>query len=321
MSRMIMKRLILSCLSLTLTALAACSDTENPTAAGEPVAGPELATAANSWANRAPLPTSRGYASAAALNSFVYVVGGVAADANRTFKPNLYRYNTSTNSWSTLKPMPVSKAFMNGASFINGKLYVSGGYADGTLYVYTPSTNTWARKANLPSPSWDGAQAVIGGKLYVYTPVKGVGNFWRYNPATNKWSTLPVPIHVHDFPAAGVIDGKFYLAAGGDVYDPSDALDVYNPGTNSWVTKAPMPWRSTILTGGVVNGKLYAVGLDRGVNQAAVYNPSTNTWTTIKPMRTPREGAATAVSGGKLYVIGGEDSSGRATKVVEAYTP
>jgi N-acetylneuraminic acid mutarotase len=186
--------------------------------------------------------------------------------------------------------------------------------------VYTPGTNTWARKADLPGPAFDGAQGVIGGQLYVYTPVRGAGNFWRYDPATNKWATLPVPRTVHDFPVAGVIGGKFYLAGGTDAESAAQAdVEAYDPATRTWTTKAPLPWSTSGVTGGVINGKLYAVASDP--NKAAVYNPSTNTWTSIAPIPTAREAAVGAVAGGKLYIIGGGTGSSRATKIVQAYTP
>lgn len=314
-----MNRLLLPFLALPLAALPACTDTENPTAPTETTAAPVLAAIANSWARRAPLPAGRSAAAAVGLNNLVFLVGGIAADEARTQKPNLYSYNTTTNTWTQRKSMPVAGAFMNGVSAINGKLYV-GGVGSTRLYVYTPGTDTWVRKADLPSPAFDGAQGVIGGQLYVYTPVRGAGNFWRYDPSANTWMSLPVPRTVHDFPLAGVIGGKFYLAGGADAESASQAdVEAYDPVTRTWTTKAPLPWTTSGVTGGTINGKLYAVA--SGITKAAVYNPATNTWTSIAPVPTAREAAVGAVAGGKLYVIGGATDASNATRIVEAYTP
>ena len=39
-------------------------------------------------------------------------------------------------------------------------------------------------------------------------------SFQRYDPATNSWKALAVPASPHRHPAAGVVDGKFYLVGG-----------------------------------------------------------------------------------------------------------
>jgi len=72
----------------------------------------------------------------------------------------------------------------------------------------------------MPHPAACGAQGVINGLLYVYAGFGGscgaFHGFYRYNPATNTWTLRATPPSLHNFPVAGVIAGKFYLA-GGDV--------------------------------------------------------------------------------------------------------
>jgi len=71
-------------------------------------------------------------------------------------------YTLSTNSWSARKPLPNARFESNGASVINGRLYVTGGCSGSffstcsptkTLYVYNPATNAWSRKADMPRES------------------------------------------------------------------------------------------------------------------------------------------------------------------------
>jgi N-acetylneuraminic acid mutarotase len=118
-------------------------------------------------------------------------------------------------------------AFSNGAGVINGKIYLSGGFANIQLddlriglYMYDPAANTWTRKHDLPgilnadkdveySFGARGVTGVIGGKLYVFTACfvefepsgiaeegcreRGPG-FFRYNPVTDHWTILPSQI-------------------------------------------------------------------------------------------------------------------------------
>jgi N-acetylneuraminic acid mutarotase len=210
---------------------------------------------------------------------------------------------------------------LNGASVIKGRLYVSGGYARRTLLVYDPERNTWTRKADMPDYGFDGAQGAIGGLLYVYAGATfGFHKFWRYNPATDSWATLPTPPHDHEFPAAGVIAGKFYLA-GGDGWAETAALDVYNPATKTWTTKAPMPEPRSRSASAVIAGKLYVAG-GLNVATARVYDPGTDSWAVAAPMPAARSNAAGVATGNtRFFVIGGMAPDGRILRRVEAYTP
>ena len=136
---------------------------------------------------------------------------------------NVQVYTIATNSWASKADIPVNRSAANGASFLDGLLYVSGGRIPTgptkTLYAYNPTTNTWTKRAHMPVASACGAQGVIGGRLYVYTPGLGgacgsVQGFYRYDPTTNKWTSLAKAPSVHQLPVVGVIAGRFYLVGG-----------------------------------------------------------------------------------------------------------
>jgi N-acetylneuraminic acid mutarotase len=108
--------------------------------------------------------------------------------------------------------LPGAREETNGASVINGKLYVSGGRnrefrATRTLFVYDPKTNSWTRKADMPQAGCGGIQGVIGSQLYVYLPPVGGGSachgpnemglLFRYNPSTNTWMRRAAPPSDH----------------------------------------------------------------------------------------------------------------------------
>jgi N-acetylneuraminic acid mutarotase len=320
---------------------AACSDQPSPTAPSTTkLRAPDALdpsalksplddlTVPNTWTTLQPIPGEAALARAATLNGIIYVVGGYGNGTDRVLEGRrVQAYRVATNAWSTRRPLPSAKYGVNGVSALNGRLYVTGGFNSltelptKTVHTYNPATNSWVRKADLPAATAGGAQAVIGGQLYVYGTTRNGGHFlWRYNAANDTWITRRTPPSTHLLPTAGVIGGKLYLAGGLVSNSGPDnmALHVYNPATNSWATRAPLSERM-VGNGGSLNNRLYAAG--SGVQSASLlaYDPATNTWTTRAPLPTPRYFAAGAVADGRLFIIGG--SSPNVTDAVEAYTP
>ena len=302
-------------LALGTLALAGCgNDTPTQPSTSSPPAGtePEAAVVSNAWIKRANMPGVRPYLTAATVTntagqSIVYAIGGAdfrGCDNCSGLPPRplntVTAYNVATNTWTSRRPLPVPLEYTNGAGVINGKIYVSGGYArypdknpalflsSSALYMYDPLTNAWSRKHDMPAvrstysnevgnPGVGGVTGVIGGKLYVVTSCmthRSYGDeegcifapsaalFFRYNPATDRWTTLPTP-----FPGGS----------------------------------------QTPYAGGVIGGKFYVMhGWQQGYTELSVYDPATNRWTPRTPLGLGRPGAATAVLGGKLYVIGGD---------------
>jgi N-acetylneuraminic acid mutarotase len=296
-----------------------------------------LLAASNTWTATHSLLQPRAYMVAGTINSIIYVVAGLAPTG--TLPPffltsTVQAYRVATNTWSLKKSLPAPRAQLNGASVINGRLYVTGGSNSAvvpvvptkTLYVYTPGTNTWARKADLPQAGWNGAQGVIAGLLYVYVgrTQNQEDGFFRYTPITNTWIRLAPPPTEHSNAAVGVIGGKFYLAGGQTSVAISKALDVYNPATNTWTTRAPMPQARSHMASTVINGQLFVASgvVDNGkVATALAYNPSTNTWATKASMPAVRAAAAGAAANGLFFVLGGLDGNDKVLSTVRAYAP
>ena len=297
-----------------------------------------LFSAGNVWTTRrsGPLP-GRTELVAGTINGVIYVVGG---DASAVYPPRLLKnvdaYNVANNTWSHRQELPGGRSRMNGASVINGKLYVTGGtrrvpgggfIPTRVTFAYDPRTNQWSRKADMPVAGGDGVQGVIRGQLYVYVPnFNDAGALLRYDPATNRWETLAPPPVSHADGAGGAVSGRFYLAGGCCEFNPdrnaTRTLNVYNSNTNSWTTKASMNVNRRDGSSGVIDGKLYvAGGTDEAFNELSsveVYDPATNQWTSLASMPKPRAHSAGAVANGKFYVIGGLGEDAMRT---EAYTP
>jgi aqualysin 1 len=283
-----------------------------------------------SWMAGSGLSSARRDLAVAAIDSTLYVIGGVGA----SILSKVEAFDTRTSQWMTKASLPAPRQSGNGAALLGGLLYVPGGYdAAGkpttTLYSYDPARNVWSSRAAMPIPSGCGASGVISGKLYVFTGCRttstSLGLLHVYDPALNRWSALKYPPHEHGYPAAGVIQGKFYVVGGVDAAGTVTAtLDVYDPVANTWTTRAPMPTVRRGAAGAVIDGKLCVMGGRTAANaflgQLEAYDPVTNQWSSKPSMPTARSGLAAAVVGGRASALGGRDAIGPVS-AVEAYAP
>ena len=347
---MLHRSLLPGALALGTFLLAGCGDAATePTASPEPATGaPALAVTSNSWITRNALPMTRsGHALATVTNaagqSVVYVIGGLAA--GRWPNAKVAAYNVATNTWTWPRQLPVPLAESNGAGVINGRIYVSGGWStspewpSGALYMYNPATNTWTRKRDMPVvttdgeddyPGGSGVTGVINGKLYVVAGCFEAQEPWgyfetcnplffRYDPATDRWTRLPSPFGSNTPTGTqgggGVIGGKFYLIA--TSYYTGDArFSVYDPATNRWTPKPILGAARWGAATAVLGGKLYVMGGNRRngdvvetLNLTSVFDPMTNVWSQRGPLPSPRAGIAgtTVMLNGtpRIEVIGG----------------
>jgi hypothetical protein len=324
---------------VSLFAIASCGENTptQPTSSDDPsLTVPSLATASNTWTQKASILADQyfgGYSVGMAPNakgeSIVYVIGGSSADNGFTGYP-IEAYNTVTNTW-TNKSSSADAFGLNGVGKIGSRLYFSGGFDYGsgslaahkTLWAYDYTNDRLIRKANMPVYSGNGVTAVINGKLYVlpgtcatelypiagYCAQEAIRKLYRYDPSTNTWATRASAPHYHKHGAAGVINNKFYVAAGLHDFDKVADLDVYDPATNTWKTLAPVPGGGGGVIGAVIQGQLFVVGS----GGAYAYNPATNKWTS--KAAPPSSGELTRV------FIGGSPYLFLAGKPSQLYTP
>jgi N-acetylneuraminic acid mutarotase len=312
-----------STILILCTALNACDDspTTNSTApVPAELSEAGLQSVSNTWTAKRSVSPNRTGMVAAAVNGRIYLAGGEHTDWT-TMRANVIArvdaYDVASNSWSRVASMPGGRYIANGASVINGRIYVSGGLSGvvtmgawtptKTLFVYDIASNSWSRKADLPTAGSFGVQGVIGGRLYVYMPPPASGSparFYRYDPATNKWVTRAAPPGAVQAGMGGVINGKFYLAA------QRARLQVYDPSSNTWAFRASMAQERGGAIPAVLSGKLYLIG---GTEFGAeftrpflqVYDAGTNTWAIKTPLEFGVADGAAAGAGGKVFYIAG----------------
>ncbi|MHC4676573.1 MAG: kelch repeat-containing protein [Planctomycetota bacterium] len=222
-------------------------------------------------------------------------------------------------------------------SVVNGRIYVIGGRMRheasplSTVEEYDPATDTWTRKADMPTPSSRLSPCAVNGKIYVI----GYSTVQEYDPVTDKWiqkSTIKALRSRRNF-STSVVNGKIYVIGGSTSSLVSrgrqirqagilPTVEEYDLATNNWIKKADMPTAREMLSTSVVNGKIYTIGgrikqvvhpggpnrirVIRSIEVPTVeaYDPLTDTWTQKADMPTPSSRLSPCAVNGKIYVIG-----------------
>jgi N-acetylneuraminic acid mutarotase len=241
----------------------------------------------------------------------------------------------ASNTWLTKRDMPFGRLDLTTAVVPNASgqsiLYAIGGSGEhgfslDSVHAYNVATNTWSRKARLPSRlKATNGTGVINGKIYVSGGLyrdewshgdDPFGTLYVYDPRTNTWTQKAYMPESGARGVTGVIDGKLYVVstcyeAVPDEYyfDTCDAVEGgrsratnffrYNPVTDRWA-RLPRP-RGDYHMGGVLYGKLYVTD----GKKVEAYDPSTNQWTTKASGPQGRAYSAVTVLWGRLYLMGG----------------
>ncbi len=261
-------------------------------------------TGGGEWVPLKLMPSQRQEIATAALNGKIYVIAGFDEDVRSTTTVEVY--NPATDTWASVAPLPIPNNH-NAAAVAAGKLYCFAGLAR-AAFVYDPVNDSWSQVASMMlGHSGTPAVGVINDKIYVAGGETASTSLEVYDPAANTWTVLASMKVPRNHCAGGVINGKFYVAAGRDTAASATALEVYDPQTNSWTTLASMPTPRSGVAAGVVNGELYVMGGEvGGVHpEVEVYNPATNSWRRVQDMQTPRHGIFASVIGNRIYVPAG----------------
>lgn len=248
---------------------------------------------------------------------------------------------SSSGSWSYVAQMGQDRYAYAGVTGADGKIYVATGQTFSSpldsLEIYTPSTNTWASGADLPtSLTLPVAGAGADGRIYVMggqdTSTFAITNaVYVYTPLSDTWGTATsMPAALYAAAAATGNDGRIYVTGGNSpaLAGLTDALYIYDPSSDSWSTGASMPnARYAHSSAAGIDGRIYVFGgyLDTfGTPTTSViaYDPVTDSWASVASMPTNRilAGAAAAADG-SIYVVNGVDAFTGYTTSVYVFTP
>lgn len=165
---------------------------------------------------------------------FVYSFGGIDFTKTSTgIHQRSFKYTVSSNSWAEIAPLPDTLGkIAKGASFVNGKIYILGGYhvlpngneiSSDRVHIYNPSTDTYETGGQaIPIPIDDHVQAVYKDSLiYVVTGWSNTANrpeVQIYDTYLDQWqagTSVPNDNFFKAFGASGTIIGDTLYYHGG----------------------------------------------------------------------------------------------------------
>ncbi len=259
------------------------------------------------WTRKTDMPTERTSFSSSVVNNKIYAIGGTEG----------------TSYKNPAKPVPASE---DAPPQFNRKYAFSALNADTLEYLikagemvylemddslsvieeYDPASDTWTRKADMPTPRHGFSTSVVNGLIYVMGGVRGtfvLSTVEAYDPATGTWENKADLLTPRAGFSSCVVNGRIYVIGG---YDRGEITVEMVSGLN---------------TEGVDDlGRFVGKEIEMDVGTVEEYNPVTDTWTKKTDMATPRRGAAACVVDGEIYVIGGS-ADGLLVATMDVFVP
>ena len=238
----------------------------------------------NTWQRVADMPTARTGSRAAVVNGKIYVLAGKASKDNQAVNFKTWKvvemYDPQTDTWVRKQDMFLRRASF-GIGVVAGKIYAIGGNVHpgdrkpedprrvDLVEVYDPATDTWAKRADMPTRRKSVKAAVVQDTLYAiggsgWPPVGAGGPFLGtievYEPRINRWTKraeMPNPRTVF---FSVVIDEKIYLVGDSTAEVRPVPIEVYDPTTERWRLIPAAPTVELPFGVAAVNGNIYAFG-------------------------------------------------------------
>ncbi|MEO6393856.1 MAG: hypothetical protein ABIP75_18530, partial [Pyrinomonadaceae bacterium] len=173
---------------------------------------------------------------------------------------------------------------------VGANIYTFGGVSNGVIVAnsFKFDGTTWTPITPLPAAVEFPTAVTDGTNIYVVGgALVGTGapqnTLYRYNVATNDYTTL-APFGVPTWnQAAAFLNGKIYKFAGTSTAASTNALEIYDVAGNSWTVGAVYPESTSFVSAFVRNGFVYAAGGIASVGSVASlktfrYDPVGNAW-------------------------------------------
>jgi len=279
------------------------------------------------WTQKADMPTPRCWHTSAVVNGKIYIIGGYPSEGEpgATDLSTVEEYDPVTNTWTRKADMPTARCdFIGSSAVVDGKIYVIGGctsepswIALSTMEAYDPATDTWTRKADMPTRRWSLGTCAVNGKIYaiggsVSGGFSGLNVLEQYDPKTDTWTRKAnMPTGVWGL-CTCVVDGKIYALGGRPGYFARNYVQEYDPATDTWTRKGDMPVGTSQMGSVQLGNKIVVMGGWEISNKypyttVQIYDTETDTWTIEADLPFKRAVFSAEVVNNRIYVIGGTD--------------
>ncbi|XP_041639626.1 kelch domain-containing protein 7A [Cheilinus undulatus] len=134
------------------------------------------------WKEISPMNEARPRCKLAALEGYIYAIGGECLSSVERYDPRLDR-------WTFVAPLPNDTfAVAHHVTVSNGELFVSGGTLRYMLLRYSPKTNTWRPSLLVSSKDRTTDMIAVGRFLYRFdvNPLLGI-SVYRYHTVARLW--------------------------------------------------------------------------------------------------------------------------------------
>lgn len=232
-----------------------------------------------------------------------------------------------------------------GSVRVGDKLYVFGGFTNAYESVSTRmdildlKTNRWSRGTSLPGAQTHFGATTDGKNIYIaggqFGPMlssKGSNEVWKYEIATNRWSSMRRLPDVRFGGQLQYLNGRLHFIGGNDrtrVRSRSEhwILELGRP-EKGWYVGAPLPAPTDHHSSIVVRGQLYVLGgeVEHGTSYLQNdglyrYDAYRNRWKTLAglPEASSHNEASTLTDGRRIFVIAGQTNAQQLTSQVRSY--
>lgn len=290
-------------------------------------------THSSAWLRLADLPFLYDYGCALDFGEEAYVVTGGTSGA---YAKEIYRFDPPSKSFTRIPGSFYSEILNPISCTLGGKGYIIGqkstSWTGIGFEVFNPDSLTWRSLPDYPGTSIvnpciiaDDSVIYAGcGKIASSTYYTWYHDFWKYSPATNKWTRLADCPYNSSFSNQVFIDGRLiFLAHSGLKY-----ILEYHPLTNTWsqteMDEAELGYwllldfkygaRVNVVNNGkwyIGFGDWYQTNEDYGPtnpdinNRFYIFDPDDYSWETIVNVAAPPRTFALSFSvGGKIYIGG-----------------
>ena len=186
----------------------------------------EYNLATDTWTKKADIPTARGFHSTSVVNGKIYAIGGKKGPVD--FVSLVEEYNPVTDTWTKKADMPTAREGLSTIT-INEKIYAIGGGGTGpkgkffdilsVVEEYNPATDTWTKKADMPTARIGLSVTAVNGKIYAIgggdtKTNKVLPTVEVYDTETDTWIKKEDMPLARTYVSTAAVNGRIYVIGG-----------------------------------------------------------------------------------------------------------